>query len=220
MRTDALPSPCTPRVARSRTRNTRENDASASTERPRIDERGPPAVDVLPPAFPTISSPDKTRVAPAANSSILPEGGGGGGIPDAPAPEPTLGSLSFHPGTSLSISLAVPSAAGPDQHLLAPAPHTHQPPPPLSAAVAARRIGGPGRGAMEKEEKNANTRTTIPSSAAGGSGTGAKAGAGASQPAAPALSGPQGLASVPLAAGASPTSSPANSPPLAGVLVT
>ena len=186
LRVDALTSPCTPRVTRSRTRNARENDASASTEVSKLVERGLPAVDVTYPTHTTISSPDKTLVTQVACSSNQKVCGGGGGIPVAPAPEPILGSLSFHLCTSPLLSSAVSSAAGrcvrsPDLHLLAPAPCTYRSLPPTSA------------GAMEKDVKR-QMETKISGGTSGG--TGAKAGAGAAQPAVPALSGPPGPASV------------------------
>jgi len=211
LRVDALTSPCTPRVTRSRTRNARENDASASTEVSKLVERGLPAVDVTYPTHTTISSPDKTLVTQVACSSNQKVCGGGGGIPVAPAPEPILGSLSFHLCTSPLLSSAVSSAAGrcvrsPDLHLLAPAPHTYRSLPPTSA------------GAMEKD-KEMKEVAKVHRGTSGG--TGAKAGAGAASAAVPALSGPPGPASVCPHAGASTSSAtPATLNTFAGVEVT
>ena len=144
------------------------------------------------------------------NSIIQKVGCGGGGIPDAPAPE-LPSSLSLHSHTTLSLPPAVLSAAGHDPHLLAPAPHRPRPHPPISAAVAARKTGRPaGAGAMDEKRKKGSSK--IPASAAG-RGTGS-AGAGAASSAGPAVPGPRGPASVP-AAGAPPSASSAHYPHLA-----
>ena len=155
----------------------------------------------------------KAATASPDSSKLQKVGGGGGGFPAAPAlaPEPLLGSLSFHHCTSPFLSSAVSSAAGryvrsPDLHLLAPAPHTYRSLPPTSA------------GAMEKD-KEMKEVAKVHRGISGG--TGAKAGAGAASAAVLAFSGPPGPASVcPHAGASSSPATPATLHTLAGVEVT